>query len=191
MLLSAEKNLPTDTLMENLDLVLRVLPEGFLMEQHIGQEDDITAYGFGSATVDTSPSVPIAPDRHSASTSTIDTSDPSGQGSSELAQDFSTINVRGRNGDGAEASDGSVDDAVSRIDYACAVPEKLSLPFFSPLSFSASSAFLIASIVLQRRVVTRFAALNAEITYRGAPFVQLNALLCGCSSLELNCLAKP
>lgn len=116
MLLSAEKNLPIDTFMENLDLVLRVLPEGALTEQHIGQEDDMTAYGaFDSAAVDASPSAPIAPHRHSASTSTSDTFDPSGQGSTELAQDFSTINVRGGNGD--EASDGSVDDAVSRFDY--------------------------------------------------------------------------
>jgi hypothetical protein len=131
MLLSAEKNLPADTLMENLDLVLRVLPEGALTEQHIGQEDDMPAYGaFDSAAVDASPSAPIAPHLDSANTSAIDTFDPSGHGSTELAQDFSTINVRGRNGD--EASDGSVDDAVSRIDYMCAVPEKLSLPFFSP-----------------------------------------------------------
>lgn len=121
MLLSAEKNLPIDILMENLDLVLRVLPEGALTEQHIGQEDDMPAYGgFESAVVDASPSVPITPHQHSASTSTIDTFDPSGQGSTELPQDFSTINVRGGNGD--EASDGSVDDAVSRIDYVCAVP---------------------------------------------------------------------
>jgi hypothetical protein len=194
MLLSAEKNLPTDTLMENLDLVLRVLPEGALTEQHIGQEDDMAAYGaFDSAAVDASPSAPIAApiarNRHSASTSTIDTFDPSGPWSTELAQDFSTINVRGGNGD--EASNGSVDDAVSRIEYVCAFPEKLSLPFFSPLSFSALSAFLIVSIVWQRRVVTRYAALNAEITYRGAPFVLVNALSCGCSSLEVNCRAKP
>jgi hypothetical protein len=92
MLLSAEKDLSLDTAVQNLDLVLRVLPEDVLADQVIFPPEQWQI----------------------ASPSTIGTLEMPGNGQVpfENGQDYTAFTATG--GDDAEdASTGSVDDAVS------------------------------------------------------------------------------
>lgn len=149
MLLSAEKGLSVETLTQNLDLVLRVLPEEILDEQVLRRHSARPSIGFSDKTESMSDNAEI--------------SAIGGAGElDEEARGLAESEVRKQI---------SIPPFCRQMAYCC----QLTLAF-SPSWNSASSASTTTSTACSLLVGIRSAVSTAAITFRDARSVQWNVL---------------
>lgn len=181
MLLWAEKDLSIETLVQNLDLVLRILPEDVLGEQAYDQVRE-GALGLGAMN---------SPSNNSLTGSTAYDSTISSHLEATTEEDLSAIRASLE----MDGDFGSTHDEVWNSIFPANVGwMKFSFWFFfvfadyvlvvslvSPVWYSASFAFRTPLIASIRNAAIRFAAWNAAGISRDAQFVQGSVRLSVCT----------